>query len=136
MGKFTFNLRDFIRGMKKGNYDQIENYLFGIDKKTGNLCGCALGQGILNSGLVDVDEIKRSIESQGTVSETDFRPNGTGKTERRKILVNPKMEETWMHRLNSDLGDDFVEMIYTYNDDGREMPEIIDSALQYEAEGV
>lgn len=123
MGKF--NLRDFVRAMKKGNRTQISGYLFALDKKTGDLCGCALGQGLLNSGYLNEDEIRAELKSDGSPASVRIIESD-GKVLERPMLVKGDLESAWMQRLNDDLGSDFTAAVVGENDPGNPMSRVID----------
>lgn len=128
MGKFNF--AEFVRGMKKNNYNQILFQLFAVDPENGELCGCALGQGVLNSGMVTPEEIKSEIEQASEYQTIEVTDRLTGKTSMRELLVSGKLEQNWTKRIEAELGTDFYGDVISWNDQSRlKMPEIIEHIL-------
>lgn len=79
-------LLEFIRSMKRSSRLQIYGDLFAVDEETGELCGCALGQGVLNLGVFDEEKIRKEIlfENSKPQELSVFNPL-TNKKELRKM---------------------------------------------------
>lgn len=119
---YKFNLLDFIRSMKKANYKQIRGHLFAVEVDTDDLCGCALGQGLLNLGLLDIDKLKTEVKSgiyQPTLPRQVYDPLtktwitkqffvGTGPEVRRAQKILDDIEYTM--NLDFDFSSDVVEL--------------------------
>lgn len=115
--KKTLSFAEFVRALKRaGRRRQVQGYLFAIDKKSGDLCGCALGQGLIESGMVDPEEIREKLLTAGKVYNNIplFDQNGT--TENSNVLVNPELEQEWTAEIQKLYGIDFFNQVSSGND--------------------
>ena len=120
-----YSLRDFIRAMKKSNRPQLYGALLGVDKVTGELCGCALGQAVLNTGLFDEEKIRQELLREGNpYTLTVYNPD-TQKTESKRFLCGTTSEADSETRralnfLSYQIGSEFKNAVIHANDRKRQ----------------
>ncbi len=120
MAEKTVDLKAFVRALKRaGRKRQSNGLLFFLDKKNNDLCACALGQGLLESGMVNEDEIKAELRAKGTFQDSVEVFDQNGKVERISGFSNGDLESKWMDRLRNLYGDSFVSTVYEGNDSSR-----------------
>lgn len=128
MGKGKISFKDFIRALKRANRKQIYGRLFALDKKTGEVCGCALGQGLLEYGAVTEDEVRTQLQKTGRPLTSNVFDPVTNTTEERTVLTDAAWESHFQELLN-DLNEQvpgFTTDVIANNDNARKtIPQIL-----------
>lgn len=80
-------LLDFIRAMKKANRRQVIGAWYSVNPKTNEVCGCAMGQALLNLNLVTEDQVRASAKTRGTKRPAKIYDPITRKTVTEEVLT-------------------------------------------------
>ena len=127
MGK-SINVKDFIRALKRANRKQVYGRLFALDKKTDEVCGCALGQGLIEYGIVTEDEVRAELQKSGTPAGYKVFDPATNTVEDRNMLVNSAWEVGFsgvLDELNNQLPG-FTSQVISSNDSNKlTIPQIL-----------
>ena len=123
MGKIDF--KEFIRALKRSHRKQVFGRLFAVDAETKEVCGCALGQGLLEIGIVSEEEIKTALLSRGVMASRKVYDPVTQKTQLRNVLEDASYETQFGSLLDSlnqqSPNGQFTGDVITAND-GKELP--------------
>jgi hypothetical protein len=99
MGKLDF--KEFIRALKRSHRKQVYGRLFAVDAETKEVCGCALGQGLLEIGVVSEDEVRQELVSKNTIIERRIYDPVTQKKTLRRVFINSDYESRFGTLLDS-----------------------------------
>jgi hypothetical protein len=73
--KVSDKLRNFLITMKGAHRRQIVGELFVVDDETDEICGCALGQGLLDAGVITEEEIQEEAKNTKPLNIYDMDGN-------------------------------------------------------------
>jgi len=107
----------FILGMKKNKYPQVLGRLFFVEDD-GDLCGCALGQGLLET-VANPDDIRARIVAEGSPSRRTVI-GLDGKRVEKKGKVHMGLENEWQSFVARELGTVFTSNVMSANDSKQE----------------
>jgi len=86
MGKIG-KILEFIRAMKKSNRKQVIGSWYAVDPKTNEVCGCAMGQALLNLDLVTEDEVRNFANKRGYKAVKKIYDPITRKSESKTVIA-------------------------------------------------
>jgi hypothetical protein len=110
----TEKLKDFLFGMKRANKRQIKNNLYAIDAKTDEVCGCALGQALLEANVITEEEIRTK-----TKKISPFNLENVDGTSFKGYIPDSSVDAKAYAWLNENFGKHFAAEVYIKNDEKR-----------------